>query len=124
MCSRTVENLSFHSSRGEMSGPRRSVKITDHFTCTSASVIYCMTCTSCKNLYSGERGRRLGDRFQEHLHDVERNDRDVFKLVARRFNLPNHSKQYMAVYGLFLNLRSSESRKTLEQKFIFLNRHS
>ena len=39
--------------------------------------------------------------------------------VARHFNLPNHSKQHMAVCGLSLHLGNSESRKTLEQKFIF-----
>ena len=29
----------------KISGPKRSIKITDHFTCTSANVIYCITCT-------------------------------------------------------------------------------
>ena len=70
-------------------------------------------------LYIGETGRRLGDRFREHLRDVERNDKDASKPVARHFNLPYHSKQHMAVCGLSLHLGSSESRKTLEQKFIF-----
>ena len=51
----------------KMSGPKRSIKITNHFTCTSANVIYYMTCTYCKNLYIGETGRRIGDRFREHL---------------------------------------------------------
>ena len=67
----------------------------------------------------GETARRLGDRFREHLRDVERNDKDASKPVARHFNLPNHSKQHMAVCGLSLHLGSSESHKTLEQKFIF-----
>ena len=78
-----------------------------------------LSCTCRNKLYNGETGRRLGDRFREHLRDVERNDKDAFKPVARHFNLPNHSKQHMAVYSLFLHLGSSESRKTLEQKFIF-----
>ena len=103
----------------KMSEPRRSIKITDHFTCTSANVIYCITCTYCNKLYIGETVRRIGDRFREHLRDVERNDKDASKPVARHFNLPNHSKQHMAVCGLSLHLCSSESRKTLEQKFIF-----
>ena len=94
---------------GKMSGPKRSIKITDHSTCTSANVIYCI----------GETGRQLGDRFREYLSDVERNDKDASKSVARHFNLLNHSKQHMAVCGLSLHLGSSESRKTLEQKFIF-----
>ena len=45
--------------------------------------------------------------------------KDASKPIARHFNLPNHSKQRVAVCGLSLHLGSSESRKTLEQKFIF-----
>ena len=70
-------------------------------------------------LYIDGTRRRLDDRFREHLHDVERNDKDAPKPVARHFNLPNHSKQHMAVYDLSLHLGISESRKTLDQKFIF-----
>ena len=103
----------------KLSGPKRSIKITDHFTCTSANVIYCITCTLCKKLYIGETGRRLGDRFREHLRDVEKDDKDASKPVARHFNMPNHSKQHMAVCGLSLHQGSTESRKTLEQRFIF-----
>ena len=98
---------------------KRSVKITDRFTCTSANVIYCITCTLCNKLYIGETGRRLGDRFCEHLRDVEKNDKDASKPVARHFNLPNHSKKHMAICGLSLHLGTTESRKNLEQKFIF-----
>ena len=103
----------------KLSGPKRSIKITDHFTCTSANVINCITCTLCKKLYIGETGRRLGDQFREHLRDVEKDDKDASKPVARHFNLPNHSKQHMAVCGLSLHQGSTESRKTLEQKIIF-----
>ena len=106
-----------HTSK--ISGPKRSVKITDRFTCTSANVIYCITCTLCNTLYIGETGRRLGDRFREHLRDVEKNDKDASKPVARHFNLPNHSKKHMAICGLSLHLGTTESRKNLEQKFIF-----
>ena len=51
----------------KITGPKRSIKITDRFTCTSANVIHCITCTLCKKIYIGETGRRLGDRFREHL---------------------------------------------------------
>ena len=97
----------------KMSEPKRSIKITDHFTCTSANVISCINCTYRKNLYIGETGRRLGDRFRKYLRDVERNDKDASKPVARHFILPNHSKQHMAACGL--SLRRSESRKTQEK---------
>ena len=115
----TMQNLSFffHNVE-EMSGLKRSIKITVHFTCTSANVIYWITCTYCNKLYTDETGRRLGYRFLEHLPDVEINDKDGSKSVARHFNLPNYSKQHMAVCSLSLHLGSSESRKTLEHKFI------
>ena len=103
----------------KLSGPKRSIKITDHFTCTSANAIYCSTCTLCKKLFIGETGRRQGDRFREHLRDVDKDDKNSSKPAARYFNLPNHSKQHMAVCSLSLHQRSTESRKTLEQRFIF-----
>ena len=62
----------------------------------NGSLGYCITCTLCKKLYIGETGRRLRDRLREHLRDVEK---DASKPVARHFNLPNHSKQHMAVCG-------------------------
>ena len=107
------KTCSFIHNVERISGSKRSIKVTDHFRCTFANVIYCITCTYCNKLYFGETGIRLGDRFREHPRDVERNDKDASKPVA------SHSKQYMAVCGLSLHLGSSESRKTLEQKFIF-----
>ena len=80
----------------KISGPKRSIAITDHFTCISANVIYCITCTLCKKLYIGETGRRVGDRFREHLRDVEKDENNASKPIARHFNLPNHSEQHMA----------------------------
>ena len=32
----------------KVTGPKRSIKITDRFTCTSANAIYCIKCTLCK----------------------------------------------------------------------------
>ena len=112
-------NNTFRKIIEKISGPKRSIKITDHFTCTSVNVIYCITFTFCNKLYIGETGRRLGDRFREYVRDVERNDKDASKPVVRHLNLPNHSKQHMAVCGLSLHLGSSECCKTLEKKFIF-----
>ena len=107
----------------KISGPKRSVKITDRFTCTSANVIYCITCTLCNKLYIGETGRRLGDRFREHLRDVEKNDKDASKPVARHFNLPNHSKKHMAICGLSLHLGTTESPRESGTKIHLSNRH-
>ena len=64
-----------------------------------------------QKLYISKTGRRLGDRFREHLGDVKRNENCASKPVARHFNLPNHSR--------YSHLGSLESRKTLEPEFIF-----
>ena len=47
----------------KMLGPKRSMKITDRFTCSSANVIYFITYAYYEKLYIGDTGRRLGDRF-------------------------------------------------------------
>ena len=44
---------------------------------------------------------------------------DPSKQIARHFNLLNNSKQHMAICGLSLHQGVTESRKNLEQKFIF-----
>ena len=41
-----------------------------------------------------------GDPFLEHLLVVEKDNKNTSKPVARPFNLPNHSKQHMAVCSL------------------------
>ena len=123
MRSLTMQNLFFHSQRKENIGTQRSIKITDHFTCTSADVIFCITCTYCNKLYIGETGRRLGDRFREHLRDVERNGKDSSKPVARHFNLPNHSKQRMAVCGLLLTSRQFRKPQNTRKKIYLPYRH-
>ena len=50
---------------------------------------------------------------------VERNVNDLSKLVTKQFNLPNLSKKHMIFFGFTQHLGNSESRKTLEQTFIF-----
>ena len=74
----------------------------------------------CNHLYvQSYECRRLRDPFREHPCDVERNDVDASKPVAKQLNIPTYSIQHMAASGLSLHLVSSESCKTLEQKFIF-----
>ena len=119
-CKRTrCKTCPFTSNTVKISEPNRSVKVTDHFTCISTDVIYCITSTLCKKIYIGETGRRLADRFREHLRDAEQKNTDASKPVACHFNLPNHSHHNMSTCGLSLHHGNTESRKNLEQKFIF-----
>ena len=57
-----------------IAGPKSSLRITDHFNCTTSNVIYCIKCSRCNLLYIGETGRRFGDRIRDHLYDVRKND--------------------------------------------------
>ena len=112
-----MQTCPFTSNTVKISGPNRSVKVTDHFTCISTNVIYCITCTLCKKIYIGETGRRLADRFREHLRDVGKKQHRCVQ--TRYFNLPNHFHHNMTICCLSLHHGNTESRKNLEQKFIF-----
>ena len=66
--------LSDVSDTVEASNISRYLLFHDHFDCTTSNIIYCITCTLCNKLYIGESGRKLGDRFREHLLDVKTKD--------------------------------------------------
>ena len=57
-------------------------------------------------LYIGETGRRLGNRFCDHLRDVQKKKKkkpaDAFKPVSKHSHLPGHSSRNMNVYGTSL----------------------
>ena len=61
----------------------------------------------------------MGITVYDEVRDVEINDKDASKPVARHFNLPNDSQKHIAVCGLSLHLGNTESRKNIEQKFFF-----
>ena len=64
-CARSrCKTCPFVQNADKISGPKRSVKITDRFTCTSANVIYCITCTLCIKLHITTDSRKnLEQRF-------------------------------------------------------------
>ena len=45
----------FISNVNKISGPKRTVTITDHFSRISANLIYCITCTLCKKKYTSAK---------------------------------------------------------------------
>ena len=123
-CARSrCKTCPFVQNADKISGPKRTVKITDRFTCTSANFIYCITCTLCKKLYIGETGRRLGDRFRKHLCDVEKDDKDASKPFARHFNLPNHSKKTHVYLRPFPTSGYHRQQQKSGAKIQFSNRH-
>eukprot|EP00061_Rhincodon_typus_P013377 g39716.t1 len=69
--------------------PKQPFQIQQRFTCTSSNLIYCICCSQCGCLYSGETKRRLGDQFMDHLCSARTNQPDL--PVAIHFNSPSHS---------------------------------
>ena len=116
-CGRSRCNTcAFICSQTSVSGPKSSHKITDHFTCLSTNVIYCIRCKLCNQLYVGETGRRLGDRIREHLNDIRNNS--ASKPVSRHFNSANHSIQHFSLFGLCLVTGDNDNRKYKEMRLI------
>ena len=119
-CSRKVCNTCpFINSKTHIRGPNGPYQVNDHFDCTTSNIIYCITWTLCNKLCIGESGRKLGDRFREHLLDVKNKGSDLSKPVPRHFNLPSHSHEHMEICGIYLHLGNNETRKRKEQRLIF-----
>jgi len=84
-----MQNMSFHSQSRENIGTQaiNQEHCGSFHLYLSAHVIYCITCTFYKKLYIGEIEWRLGDRFREHPRDVQKDEQNASKPVARHFNL-------------------------------------
>ena len=119
-------NMSFHSQRWEYIGTQEINQ--DHWLFQLyLYVIHWITSTLCKKLYIGETGRRLWDRYRGHLRDLEKDDQNASKPLARHLNLPNpnHSKQHM--HGSLRHFPSSRKHGRPQNsgpKIYFSNRHS
>eukprot|EP00061_Rhincodon_typus_P002318 g17196.t1 len=86
------------------------------FTCTSATVDYCIRCSQCGLLYIGETKWRLRDRFVDHLRSVC--DKRQHLPVVNHFISPSHSLDNMSILGL-LQCHNDVTRKLEEQHLIF-----
>ena len=78
---------------------------------------FSFTVFACCKLYIGETGRRLSDRFAEHLRSVRNNDVD--KPVARHFNAANHSISDMKICAISPISGGNDIRKRHEKRLIF-----
>ncbi len=96
-------------------GPKGVFYVKRKFNCKSAGVVYCIVCNRCGDLYVGETGRMLSERFREHRQDVIQ-DREG-KEIASHFNRNGHCLEDMKV--LCLTFESNlVLRKLTEQKII------
>ena len=87
------------------------------FTCQSEIVVYSIICRRCGCLYIGETGRRLRERFSEHLRSV-RNKSPGFP-VAEHFNSASHSLNDIMICGLKRCSGDNTRRKKQEMRLIF-----
>ena len=97
-----IKNLSFRSQRRGNVGTQEIHNITGHFTCTSANVIYCITCTCCKKLYIGENRKTT----RRSIPRTPSRRRKESKPVARHFNFPNNCTQHITVCSISLHLKA------------------
>ena len=108
-CEHVVEQQTFV-------GPRGMYTLNEKFTCKTAALVYCIICKRCGELYIGETGRKLCERFREHRRDVINNAPG--KEVASHFNQEDHNGvEDMGVGGL-KRVDSMIMRKLEEQKII------
>ena len=103
--------------RTNVQGPKSVYTIRDRFTCQSENVVYCIVCRRCSVLYIGETGKRLRERFSEHLRSI-RNHSPGFP-VAEHFNSASHSLDDITVCGLKQCSGGNTSRKQQEMRLIF-----
>ena len=69
-------------------------------------------------------GRKLANRFREHLRDAEQNNTDASKPVALHFNLPNHSHHNMSICGYPYTTGTQKSAKISNKNSFFNWVHS
>ena len=92
------------------------MNILDSFTCISRNVIYSIICKRCQRCYIGQTGRRLGDRFSEHLRDI---NNDTSTSVALHFNQRDHGgKHDISVTALLNGPANVSCRVSLENRLI------
>ena len=93
------------------------ININSKYTCISQNVVYVIKCRTCNKIYIGETGRRLGDRFREHLRSTRQSNTDL--PVGRHFASPRHACTDMLVSVIRSGFRDTQDRRLFEAKMIF-----
>ena len=97
--------------------PGGHITINSKYTCISYNVVYLIKCRTCNKVYIGETGRRLGDRFREHLRSTRQGNTDL--AVGRHFASPGHASTYMLVSAIHSGFRDTQNRRLFEARMIF-----
>ena len=95
--------------------PGEPLTIRQRFSCTTSNLVYIITCRACTLSYVGETGRRLGDRFCEHLRSVSKK---ADLPVAKHFSSPGRTTDDMMVAVVRAGLHNTRDRRRAEGRLI------
>ena len=101
----------------DINTPGGRITFDSKYTCISHNVVYIIKCRTCNKIYIGETGRRLGDRFREHLRSPRQTNTDL--PVGRHFASPRHASTDMLVSVTRSGFRDTQDRRRFEDRMIF-----
>ena len=101
------------------------VEIRTPVTCTTENVVYVITCNKreCKYVqYVGETGKKLKDRFSQHLgHVISTNANQNQTTTGEHFNLPGHNISNMKISIIEKCIQDSAIYRKVRESF-FINK--
>ncbi|BFZ15785.1 hypothetical protein BsWGS_18824 [Bradybaena similaris] len=116
-CRRGCKTCPFVIQTPSVCFPKRTFTIKETFTCESRNLIYALICKRCQKAYVGETGRRLADRFCEHLRDI---NNETAKPVSLHFNSPDHrGVDDLSVTALQSCSSDQVTRQAVENRLIY-----
>ena len=107
---------------------KSQVKLNSAMDCLTENLVYCLQCKKCNQIYIGQTGRSLKERFGEHKTSVRTNQNNA---IGNHFNGPGHNLAHMTIFGLekvfqtgqqILEKRESQLINKFEAEFRGLNR--
>ena len=117
-CGRSQCNTCTHTNPSPtINTPGGCITITSKYTCISQNLVYVIKCRTCNKIYIGETGRRLGDRFREHLRSTRQTNTDL--PVGRHFASPSHACTDMLVSVICSGFLDAQDRRRFEARMIF-----
>ena len=117
-CGRSRCNTCTHTNASpRIKTPGGYITINSKYSCISHNVVYVIKCRTCNKIYTGETGRRLGDRFREHLRSTRQNNTDL--PVGRHFASPTHACTDMLVSVIRFGFRDTQDMRRFEARMIF-----
>ena len=117
-CGRPRCNTCAHTNASTtINTPGGHITINFKYTCTSYNVVYVIKCRTCNKVYIKETGRRLENRFREHLRSTRQSNTDL--PVGRHFASPGHASTDMLVSVIHSDFRDTQNRRIFEARMIF-----